>query len=80
MNIKDFLKGTAIGDAFGAGVEFQDRNWIQEHVDFTTFVDARSRIQVPEDQQQAFVQNYQAWDGSITFLYDTFSEKMGRGI
>ncbi|MFT6334835.1 MAG: ADP-ribosylglycohydrolase [Halioglobus sp.] len=34
LTIKDLLFGLAIGDAYGAGVEFQDRNWIAENVDF----------------------------------------------
>lgn len=44
--IKEVLIGTAIGDAFGAGVEFQDRNWIREHVDFSRFVNARGQIEI----------------------------------
>jgi ADP-ribosylglycohydrolase len=60
--VQNMLKGIAIGDAFGAGVEFQDRNWIRENVDFTRFVDARSSIRVAPDQLAAFVQNYHPWD------------------
>jgi ADP-ribosylglycohydrolase len=60
--IQNMLKGIAIGDAFGAGVEFQDRHWIRENVDFTRFVDARSSIRVAPDQLAAFVQDYRAWD------------------
>ena len=60
--INHFLLGTAIGDAFGAGVEFQDRNWIRATVDFTTFVNARTRIQVAENQKALFTQNYTPWD------------------
>ena len=29
MSIEDLLLGIAIGNAFGAGVEFQDRDWIK---------------------------------------------------
>lgn len=39
--INNTLLGIAIGDAFGAGLEFQDRNWIKENVDFTEFIDTR---------------------------------------
>ncbi len=60
--ITHFLLGTAIGDAFGAGVEFQDRNWIRAEVDFTTFVNARATIQVAADQKALFTQNYTPWD------------------
>lgn len=60
--VSRFLLGTAIGDAFGAGVEFQDRNWIRAEVDFTTFVNARGQIQVAEDQKALFTQNYTPWD------------------
>jgi ADP-ribosylglycohydrolase len=44
--IKEILIGTAIGDAFGAGVEFQDRNWIREHVDFSRFVNTKDQIEI----------------------------------
>ncbi|MBX2873896.1 MAG: ADP-ribosylglycohydrolase family protein [Saprospiraceae bacterium] len=60
--VRHFLLGTAIGDAFGAGVEFQDRNWIREHVDFTALVHVRDRIQVPADQLKLFTENYTPWD------------------
>ena len=60
--ITHFLLGTAIGDAFGAGVEFQDRSWIRTEVDFTTFVNARAQIQVAEDQKALFTQNYTPWE------------------
>jgi len=38
MNIKDMLLGIAIGDAFGAGIEFQSRDWIKDNVDFTAYI------------------------------------------
>lgn len=60
--IRDILLGTAIGDAFGAGVEFQDRTWIRENVDFSTLVNARNQIKVPSDKKQIFIKNYSAWD------------------
>ncbi|MCP4440628.1 MAG: ADP-ribosylglycohydrolase family protein [Aureispira sp.] len=62
MNIKDLLLGLAIGDAFGAGVEFQDRNWIRQHVDFSVFVNVRDQITVAPEQKQLFTKNYTAWD------------------
>lgn len=62
MNIQNLLIGTAIGDAFGAGVEFQDRDWIRANVDFSCFVNARNSIQVPLDQKAIFTQGYMAWD------------------
>lgn len=40
----DLFLGYAIGDAFGAGAEFQDRNWIRKNVDFTCLVNVRSKI------------------------------------
>ena len=87
IHIKDMLLGIAIGDAFGAGVEFQDRNWILEHVDFSKFVNARHLIPVSEVQLPTFTQNYKPWDytddtemtiGLIKALLanDTFSEKL----
>lgn len=60
--IENLLLGIAIGDAVGAGVEFQDRHWIRSHVDLTRFVNARSHIAVPPEQQKIFTENYQAWD------------------
>ncbi|WP_196890192.1 ADP-ribosylglycohydrolase family protein [Aureivirga sp. CE67] len=62
MNIEALLIGTAIGDAFGAGVEFQDRNWIAENVDFTKFVNARNQIKVAADRLSVFTENYTPWD------------------
>ncbi len=62
MNFKNLLLGIAIGDAFGAGVEFQDRDWIKANVDFTKFVNARQHINVPKAQLENFVKNYQPWD------------------
>ena len=32
------LKGVAIGDAFGVGIEFKSRPWIREHVHFDRFI------------------------------------------
>lgn len=61
-NFKELLIGFAIGDAFGAGVEFQDRNWIRSNVDFTRFVNARHKINVPKNQQDLFTKNYKIWD------------------
>ncbi|MEO0468781.1 MAG: ADP-ribosylglycohydrolase family protein [Bacteroidota bacterium] len=62
MNIHDLLIGTAIGDAFGAGVEFQDREWIRQQVDFGKLINARGQIAVPEVQKADFTRNYQPWD------------------
>lgn len=44
MDFKALFLGYAIGDAFGAGVEFQDRQWIRQNVDFTKLVNARDTI------------------------------------
>lgn len=62
MNMKELLLGIAIGDAFGAGVEFQDRTWIRANVDFKNFVNARASIKVPKAQRILFTKNYMAWD------------------
>lgn len=61
MTIENTLIGFAIGDAFGSGVEFQDRNWIKAHVDFSKFVNARHLI-VHKDVD--FAKNYRVWDYS----------------
>ena len=62
MNFKDLILGVAIGDAFGAGVEFQDRNWIKKNVDFSKFVNARHLIQTDLPDTSIFTKNYRAWD------------------
>lgn len=62
MNIQNMLLAFAIGDAFGAGVEFQDRDWIRNEVDFTRFVQARHRIPVPKGVLHRFTDHYTAWD------------------
>ena len=56
MDIQNLLTGTAIGDAFGADLEFQDRTWIRANVDFSSFVNARHTIQVPPNQKVLFTQ------------------------
>ncbi|MFK7750741.1 MAG: ADP-ribosylglycohydrolase family protein [Kordia sp.] len=60
--MKEIIIGIAIGDAFGAGVEFQDRDWIRENVDFTRFVSARNQIPVREEKKELFIKNYNDWD------------------
>ncbi|MEZ5041297.1 MAG: ADP-ribosylglycohydrolase family protein [Saprospiraceae bacterium] len=62
LNLSQILIGVAIGDAFGAGVEFQDRHWIRANVDFSRLVNARHTIAVPEQQKALFTQNYHPWD------------------
>lgn len=54
------LLGFAIGDAFGAGVEFQDRRWIRQHVDFSELINMRHLL---DEQQRAsvFSVNYTPW-------------------
>ena len=42
--IKNTFIGFAIGDAFGSGVEFQDRNWIKTHVDFSQFLNQKYHV------------------------------------
>jgi ADP-ribosylglycohydrolase len=56
------LCALSIGDAFGAGVEFQDRDWIRQNVDFTRFVNARHKIEISDDRKALFVENYNPWD------------------
>lgn len=61
-NITDLLLGIAIGDAFGAGVEFQDRAWIRQHVDGTKLLNRRATIQVAKEQLVWFTKDYHPWD------------------
>lgn len=58
----DLLLGLAIGDAYAAGLEFQDRDWIRQHVDFTRFINMREHIQVAPEKLAAFTTHYQPWD------------------
>ncbi len=60
--MEDLLIGIAIGDAFGAGVEFQDRDWIRANVDFSKFINARGKINIEEERKKIFTQNYSTWD------------------
>ncbi|WP_339847590.1 ADP-ribosylglycohydrolase family protein [uncultured Dokdonia sp.] len=62
INFSNLLVGLAIGDAYGAGVEFQDRNWIADNVDFTKFVSSRHLIKCRSEQSELFVKNYTDWD------------------
>lgn len=62
MKIEDLLIGIAIGDVFGAGVEFQDRDWIRANVDFSKFINARGKIKIEEERRKIFTQNYSPWD------------------
>ena len=40
-NSKNMVLGVALGDAYGVGIEFQDRDWILHNVDFTKYVNKR---------------------------------------
>ena len=60
--ISNVLLGIAIGDAYGAGVEFQDRNWIRNNVDFTKFYNKRNSISVSEEKKEIFTKGYNEWD------------------
>lgn len=60
IHFKDLFLGVAIGDAYGAGLEFQDRNWIREHIDFTEFVN--KRMDINTDKIDLFVLDYKPWD------------------
>lgn len=62
IDLEALLLGIAIGDAFGAGVEFQDRTWIKENVHFDRFINARPNINVSPEKLEAFTKNYVPWD------------------
>lgn len=62
MQHSNLLLGLAIGDAYAAGLEFQDRVWIRQHVDFTRFINMREHIQVAPEKLAAFTTHYQPWD------------------
>lgn len=60
IHFKDLFLGIAIGDAYGAGLEFQDRNWIHAQVDFTRFINKRAEIKT--DKPELFTRDYKEWD------------------
>jgi ADP-ribosylglycohydrolase len=60
IRFTDMILGIAIGDAFGAGLEFQDRHWIRQHVDFTRFINKRSDINTTK--KEVFLIDYHEWD------------------
>jgi ADP-ribosylglycohydrolase len=60
--INNLLLGFAIGDAFGAGVEFQDRDWIRANVKFDKLLNVRYLIQSKNIPTEVFTKDYQAWD------------------
>jgi ADP-ribosylglycohydrolase len=62
INFKDILLGIAIGDAYGAGLEFQDRDWIRKNVDFTCFLNKRTDIVDVVNSFGKTVKNYKNWD------------------
>lgn len=62
MNVREIVLGIAIGDAFGAGVEFMDRDWIRTHVDFSAFINARHLIKADLSEPDIFTKNYTPWD------------------
>lgn len=57
--LQNIFLGIAIGDAFGAGIEFQDRNWIKENVDFSCFINRRKFIN--HSDIKLFVEDYVDW-------------------
>ncbi|HLP12275.1 MAG TPA: ADP-ribosylglycohydrolase family protein [Flavobacteriales bacterium] len=57
---EDLFLGIAIGDAYGAGLEFQDRYWIKKHVDFSKFINMRTDINT--DKKELFTVDYKEWD------------------
>lgn len=57
--LQNIFLGIAIGDAFGAGLEFQDRNWIKKNIDFTRFINRRQFIN--HNDIELFVKDYVEW-------------------
>jgi len=62
VNFPTLLRALSVADAFAAGLEFQDRDWIRAKVDFTRFVNARADIRIGEARRALFTDNYHAWD------------------
>lgn len=59
---QNLLLGLAIGDAYGAGLEFRDRNWIREHVDFSRFYNERNDIPEVIAPDGSIIQGYRDWE------------------
>ncbi|WP_293897550.1 ADP-ribosylglycohydrolase family protein [Sporocytophaga sp.] len=62
IKFKDILLGIAIGDAYGAGLEFQDRDWIRKNIDFSCFLNKRTDLADVVDSFGNTVKNYNEWD------------------
>jgi len=60
--LQDILLAIAIGDAYGAGLEFEDRDWLKANVDFSEFVNRRNDIVKVVNNKGIEVDNYKAWD------------------
>ncbi len=60
QTLENLFTGLTVGDAYGAGLEFQDRNWIRTHVDFTKFINRRNDINTPD--KKLFTIDYHDWD------------------
>jgi ADP-ribosylglycohydrolase len=58
--LENLFTGLTVGDAYGTGLEFQDRNWIRTHVDFTKFINRRNDINTPD--KKLFTIDYHDWD------------------
>lgn len=62
IDFTSILMGIAIGDAYGAGLEFQDKNWIREHIDFSKYINTRTDIQLINNDWGDLVPNFNDWD------------------
>lgn len=60
QTLENLFTGLTVGDAYGAGLEFQDRNWIRANVDFTKFINRRNDINTPD--KKIFTIDYHDWD------------------
>jgi ADP-ribosylglycohydrolase len=60
--LQDILLGVAIGDAYGAGLEFEDRDWLKANIDFSELVIRRNDIVKILNDKGIEVNNYNVWD------------------
>ncbi|KOY85208.1 ADP-ribosylglycohydrolase [bacterium 336/3] len=60
--LQDILLGIAIGDAYGAGIEFEDRDWLKANIDFSKFVMRRNDVIKVLNNKGIEVDNYNEWD------------------
>ncbi len=76
--VENMLLGLAVGDAFGLGIEFQNRDWIIKNIDFTRFVNKREGKYAERYKLGYYSDDTEQSIGLIRALMDSrkFSERL----